>query len=161
MKTLVIYDSLYGNTKVIAQAIADAIPGAVDMIHVEAVTTPAISAADLLIVGGPTHGGGPSDVMKAMLADLDDAALAAKPVAAFDTRVTWWWLRPFGYAAPKIAKHLKKKGGKLVVDGEGFFVTGGKGPLREGEVERAAAWAGKVAALVEKTAVSAPAKVER
>jgi hypothetical protein len=99
--------------------------------------------------------------MKAMLADLDDAALAAKPVAAFDTRVTWWWLRPFGYAAPKIAKHLKKKGGKLVVDGEGFFVTGGKGPLREGEVERAAAWAGKVAALVEKTAVSAPAKVER
>jgi flavodoxin len=111
MNTLVIYDSLYGNTKVIAQGIADGIPVEVELVHVEAVTAPEISAADLLIVGGPTHGGGSSEVMKAMLATVGDAALTNKPVAAFDTRVTWWWLRPFGYAAAKIAKHLAKKRG--------------------------------------------------
>jgi hypothetical protein len=47
----------------------------------------------------------------------------------------------FGTAAPKIAKTLKEKGGTLVGQPQGFFVTGGEGPLRDGEVERAAAWA--------------------
>jgi hypothetical protein len=70
-------------------------------------------------------------------------------VAAFDTRLTWWWLRLFGFAAPKIAMTLKKKGGTLIGTPEGFFVTGGEGPLQDGEVERAAAWAREIAALVE------------
>lgn len=148
MKTLVIHDSLYGNTKIIAQAIADAIPGQVEMVHVNEAPALNLGAYDLLIVGGPTHGGGPSDPMKAMLDKLTPAALAGISVAAFDTRITWWWVRPFGYAAPKIARRLEKKGGKLVAEGEGFFVTGGEGPLKEGEVERAAAWAKGIAALV-------------
>lgn len=149
MNTIVIYDSLYGNTKVIAQAIAAGIPGEVKLIHVDTVSTNEIRAADLLIVGGPTHGGGPSDVMKAFLTTLDDTALTGKPAATFDTRLTWWWLRPFGYAAPKIAKHLEKKGGRPVGKAEGFFVTGGKGPLQAGEVERTATWAAEIVQLVE------------
>jgi flavodoxin I len=47
----------------------------------------------------------------------------------------------FGYAAGRIARNLKGKGGTLVASPEGFFVTGTKGPLREGELERAAGWA--------------------
>jgi len=47
----------------------------------------------------------------------------------------------FGYAAGRIANNLKKKGGILIASPEGFFVTGGQGPLKEGELERAAAWA--------------------
>jgi flavodoxin len=46
-----------------------------------------------------------------------------------------------GYAAKPIADKLKKKGGKLVLPPEGFFVQGSEGPLKEGEVERAAEWA--------------------
>ncbi|MEJ2736165.1 MAG: hypothetical protein P8189_21795 [Anaerolineae bacterium] len=34
MKTLVVYDSVYGNTKTIAQSIGDAIPGEVTVVHV-------------------------------------------------------------------------------------------------------------------------------
>jgi hypothetical protein len=49
-----------------------------------------------------------------------------------------------GYAASTIAKTLEKKGGKLAVPAEGFFVTGEQGPLKDGELERAAAWARKV-----------------
>jgi flavodoxin I len=45
------------------------------------------------------------------------------------------------YAAGKIADSLKKKGATLMASPEGFFVKGKEGPLKEGELERAAGWA--------------------
>jgi hypothetical protein len=51
-----------------------------------------------------------------------------------------------GYAARRIANRLKKCGGKLVVPPERFFVEGTEGPLKEGEVERAADWARRIMA---------------
>ena len=149
MKTLVIYDSLYGNTRIIAQAITDAIPGDVKMVHVNEVNASQLSIYDLLIVGAPTHGGRASEAVSSLLGQIEAAALIGVKVAAFDTRLTWWWLRLFGFAAPKIAMTLKKKGGTLIGTPEGFFVTGGEGPLQDGEVERAAAWAREITALVE------------
>ena len=59
MKTLVIYDSLYGNTKIVARSIAEAIPEKVEMSHVSEAPAFDTGAYDLLVVGGPTHGGGP------------------------------------------------------------------------------------------------------
>ena len=47
----------------------------------------------------------------------------------------------FGYATGRIARNLKGKGGTLIASPVGFFVTGSKGPLKEGELERAAGWA--------------------
>lgn len=151
MKTLVIYDSLYGNTKIVAQAIADSIPDEVEMAHVNEVPDLNLSNYDLLIIGGPTHGGGPSDTMKGMLESLDPSSVSGAQVAAFDTRITWWWVRPFGYAAPKIARRLEKMGAEILAEGEGFFVTGGEGPLKEGELDRAAAWAQEIATLAAAT----------
>jgi hypothetical protein len=46
-----------------------------------------------------------------------------------------------GYAAGRMAESLKKKGVSLVVPPEGFFVKDREGPLKEGELERAADWA--------------------
>lgn len=149
MKTLVIYDSLYGNTRITAQAITDSIPGDVNMVHASEVNASQLSIYDLLIVGAPTHGGRASEVVSRLLGRIEAAALVGVKVAAFDTRLTWWWLRLFGFAAPKIAMTLKKKGGTLIGTPEGFFVTGGEGPLQDGEVERAAAWAREITALVE------------
>jgi flavodoxin len=149
MNTLVIYDSLYGNTRIIAQAITDAIPGDVKMVHVNEVNASQLGIYDLLIVGAPTHGGRASEAVSSLLGRIEAAALIGVKVTAFDTRLTWWWLRLFGFAAPKIAMTLKKKGGTLIGTPEGFFVTGGEGPLQDGEVERAAAWAREIAALVE------------
>jgi hypothetical protein len=48
---------------------------------------------------------------------------------------------PFGYAAPRIAQSLERSGGHLLAPPAGFVVEGIKGPIREGELERAAAWA--------------------
>ena len=77
---------------------------------------------------------------------MTESLVKGKRVAAFDTRISQKWVGIFGYAAGKIARNLKKKGGNLIALPEGFFVEGTQGPLKEGELERAAGWA---SALVE------------
>ena len=141
MKALVIYDSLYGNTKTIAQAIGDALPGEVEVLHVDDVNVPSLASYGLLIAGAPTHGARPSPDMRGFLDQIQAPALEGVNVAGFDTRLTNRLILFFGTAAPKIVTALKKKGGTLVGTPEGFFVTGGEGPLKEGEIARAAAWA--------------------
>ena len=59
-------------------------------------------------------------------------------VATFDTRISAKWVGIFGYAAAKIARNLKKKGGNLILNPEPFYVNGTEGPLKDGELERAA-----------------------
>lgn len=141
MKTLVVYDSLYGNTKVIAQAIGDALPGEVEVLHVSEADASGLEAYDLLVVGAPTHGAKPSPDMQGFLDQIQAPALEGVKVAGFDTRMTNKLITMFGVAAPKIAKALQQKGGTPTGKPEGFYVTGGEGPLKDGEVERAAAWA--------------------
>ena len=48
------------------------------------------------------------------------------------------------YAAPRLAKELEKKGGKLVAEPEGFIVENKEGPLKQGEIERATKWASQL-----------------
>jgi len=141
MKILVVYDSLYGNTKAVAQAIAEAIPGEVEVVHVGEANASQVAAYQLLVVGAPTHGAKPSPKTREFLDQIQPSALEGINVAGFDTRMTNKLILLFGTAAPKIAKVLKQKGGTLVGSAEGFYVTGGEGPLKDGELERAAAWA--------------------
>jgi flavodoxin I len=144
MKTLIVYDSVYGNTEKIAQAIGDAITGDVEVLRVGEVNPSELKAFDLLIVGSPTHGGRPTPAMRDFLKQVPKLALKDTNVAAFDTRLPTRWLRIFGYAAGRIAGSLKRKGGALIASPEGFFVDGTEGPLKEGELERAAGWAKEI-----------------
>jgi flavodoxin len=148
MKTLVVYDSLYGNTKIIAQAIGDEIPGEVQVLQAGEVNVSELGAYDLLIVGAPTHGSRPSDAVRDMLEKVQTPALKGTQVAAFDTRLTVKLARVLGFAAPRIAESLTKKGATLVGAAEGFFVMSAEGPLKGGEVERAAAWAKEIVGLI-------------
>lgn len=143
MKTLVVYDSLYGNTEIIARAIGDAIPGEVPVLRVEQVNAGDLERADLLIVGSPTHGSLPSEVVQSLLERIGSPAREGARAATFDTRLTWGFLERWGgFAAPKIADALKGKGWMLTGEPGGFFVRGlKKGPLKRGEAERATAWA--------------------
>lgn len=139
MKSLVVYDSLYGNTEEIARAIGGAIGGEVKR---PAEVNPAdIESLDLLIIGSPTQGGRATQPVQAFLKNMAAPAVAGRDVAAFDTRIFQKWVGIFGYAAGRIAKDLQKAGANLMVDPEPFFVLGTKGPLKEGEEARAAAWA--------------------
>jgi flavodoxin len=141
MKALIVYDSVYGNTEKIARAIAEAITpsGEVKVLRASEASPSELASIELLIVGSPTHGGRPTPSVHNFLNKVPK--LHGINVAAFDTRITTKFVKVFGYAAGRIANNLKKKGGILIASPEGFFVTGGQGPLKEGELERAAGWA--------------------
>jgi flavodoxin I len=144
MKTLVVYDSVHGNTEQIARAIGEAVGGGAEVLRAEAVEPAELKTVDLLFVGAPTHGGRPSPAMQSFLKKVQGSALQGIDVAAFDTRLSARWVRIFGFAAGRIGSTLEKKGGALVASPEGFFVKGTEGPLKEGEVERAARWAQEI-----------------
>ena len=60
MKTLVIYDSVHGNTRKIAEAIGEAVSGEVKVQRAGEVDASRLKEFDLLFVGAPTHGGRPN-----------------------------------------------------------------------------------------------------
>ncbi len=144
MKALVIYDSFYGNTEKIARAISGAVAGEVNMLRPGEVNSSDLAALGLLLVGSPTQGGRPTKAIQDFLNKLPEPAVKGISVAAFDTRFSTKLVGIFGYAAGKIAESLKRKGGTLSLPPEPFFVKGKEGPLKEGELERAAAWAKRV-----------------
>jgi flavodoxin len=149
MKTLVIYHSAYGNTEKIAKAIGEAIGGEVQVVPVAEADASQLKGLNLLIVGSPTYGGRPTPPLLEFLGKVPHAALEGTRVAAFDTRMGIVFAKIFGYAAGKIADSLKKSGGMLAMPPEGFIVKGREGPLKEGELERAAKWAKEVAAAAQ------------
>lgn len=144
MKILVVSDSVYGNTEKIARAIGEAITGDVKVMRAGETEPAELEGVDLLIVGAPTQAGRPTPAMMDFLNKIPGSVIKGISVAAFDTRISAKWVGIFGYAAGKIASNLKKKGGNLVLNPEPFFVNGKEGPLKEGELERAAAWAQEV-----------------
>jgi len=158
MKILVVYDSCYGNTEQIAQAVAGALSsrGEVASFRVNALETGQVKGADVLIVGSPTQKFMPTPAIHNFLKAFDQNDLMGVKCAAFDTRLTVeeieatpvlpFFVRIFGYAAGTIAARLKRKGGELGSTPEGFYVMGMEGPLKEGELERAAAWANLIVA---------------
>ena len=143
MKALIVYDSVYGNTEKVATAVAEAIAQSADVKALRAgeANPSELESLDLLIVGSPTHGGRPTPAVQDFLNKVAQRSFKGIKVAAFDTRATSKFAKIFGNAAGRIAGQLTKKGGVLVGSQEGFFVTGTKGPLKEGELERAATWA--------------------
>lgn len=159
MKALVVYDSQWGNTERIARVIGGALGAEPDVLvlHVGQATAERLTAPglDLLVVGSPTQGFRPTKPITGLLEGLAGDRLRGVKVAAFDTRfkadevasrLTRFVVRKGGYAAPRVAEQLEKAGGAAVAPPEGFFVVDKEGPLREGELERAAAWGAALAA---------------
>ena len=138
VKVLVAYDSLYGNTAQVARAIGDAVAGESQVLRIGEVKLSELGSFDLVIVGAPTQGGRATEAMQAFLTRIP--AFGGAKVAVFDTRLRARWVKVFGYAAGKIAEKMKSLGATLVAEPEGFIVKGKKGPLVDGELERAAAW---------------------
>jgi len=146
---LVVYDSFFGNTETIAKAIGEALENA-QVINVSDVTEANLDDLEILFVGSPTRIFRASPSMMGFLRNLGNKSLSGVKAAVFDTRIPAdqtdsGFLRTmvkfFGYADTKIAKVLRKKGAELVINNEGFAVSGTEGPLVEGELERSQDWA--------------------
>ncbi len=141
MKTLVVYDSVYGNTQKIAEAIGGATGGDAKVVKADQIDPTRLDPVDLLVVGSPTQGGRPTRPVQDFLAGLPEAAIRGLKVASFDTRYSGRFVKVFGFAADRIAGNLTSKGGNLVLPPMAFLISSKKGPLKEGELERAASLA--------------------
>jgi flavodoxin len=149
MQAYVIYDSTYGNTEKIAQAIGNGLTGEVKVQRFGETSPAELATCNLLIVGSPVHGGRATPELDAFIKQIPANSLEGVSVAAFDTRFEAEeqgvglriLMSVIRYAAPRIAKALEKKGGILVAEPEGFIVENKEGPLKQGELERATKWA--------------------
>jgi|SRR5581483_10637892 len=149
MRAIVIYDSLYGNTAQIAQAIGGNLLGEVKVVPVGDINASELKTFDLLIIGSPVHGGRATPAIDAFIRQVPAHGLEGKSVAAFDTRFESEehglglriLMSVIRYAAERIARELVKKGGRLVAEPEGFIVENKEGPLKQEELERAGIWA--------------------
>jgi Flavodoxin len=171
MKVVVLYESMYGNTHRVADCIAEGLraTGAdVDVVHVSDCESGPMCAADLVVVGGPTH-------IRAMprastrKAAVDRAAarhqVLEPPVrqdglrewfdtivdahgtaaAAFDTRQDAARVLT-GQACLGIRNRLRARGFHMIAPPESFLVD--KQPqLLAGETDRAAEWGRTIAGL--------------
>jgi hypothetical protein len=154
MNAVVTYESMFGNTKEIACAIAEGIGGHTRVVAVGDLDEHAMSTADLLVVGAPTHAwsmprrttrkGATDQGARSVNIDLGVRerlpALGARRcgAAVFDTRID----KPrflTGSAAKSISKMLRRLG-YTVVGTESFLVADTSGPLVAGELDRAKAW---------------------
>jgi len=154
LKALIIYDSRFGNTEKVARAIGEATTplGEAKVVQVGEANPLELSSIDFLIVGSPTHAGGATRAIKEFLRKIPANALENVRVASFDTRFSAKdkgigiriMLGIFRYAAGRIATILEYKGGYLATEPEGFIVEGNEGPLKKGELERAAIWAKEI-----------------
>lgn len=155
MRITVVYDSAYGNTARVAQAIGEALrsAGEVEVRLAHDLTPEGLITADVLVVGSPTQRFRPTEPLTRLLSSIPSGGLRGVRVAAFDTRLDMkastssmlkFFVRRAGesaYAAPHLARALSEHGGTLLAPPEGFIVEGTEGPLRVGELERAAGWA--------------------
>lgn len=155
MKSLVAYDSAYGNTAKIAETISVSLEDYGQSVckQVGDIAENDLVSLDLLIVGSPTQGGKPTKPTAQFIDALSAELLSHSKVAVFDTRFEAskqktglrMLMRTIGYAATKMASKIEKRGGAIISEPTGFFVTEKEGPLKEGELERASAWAVKLA----------------
>jgi flavodoxin len=159
MNALVVYDSFFTNTEQVARAIGEGLGGGVDVkvLRVGDVAPDHLVGLGLLIVGSPTRAFRPTPAVAGFIKKIPGGGLKGVKVAAFDTGLAMddvgspilrLLVRLFGYAAKPISDRLRRKGGEVIVPPEGFFVGGTKGPLKEGELERAGAWAERILAAL-------------
>jgi len=155
MKTLIVYDSVFGNTEKMAQTIGNVFnpDNEVKVVKVSDAKLDDLIELDLLIVGSPTRKFRPIPAITRFLKKIPANGLQGIKVAAFDTRISESEIKKirilavlvniFGYAAKPILNILVKKGGDLIALPEGFYVGGTEGPLLENEFTRAADWVKK------------------
>ena len=160
MRGFVVYESLFGNTARIAQAVVDGLEEHLDVEQHSVAEGKLPEGADLLVMGGPTHAfsmsrtttrqdavkqgasANPTIGLREWLEELPEGN--DTPFAAFDTRVDMVRRLP-GSAAKAAIKVARKHGYQLLTRPESFYVQDVPGPLLDGEVQRAEVWGAQLA----------------
>ena len=172
MHAIVVYESHWGSTKAVAQAIADGIGSDARALPTDEATPAVVAEADLIVAGAPviafalprtgataqlaadTKAPRPADVSHPLLrAWLERLPAGHSRFAAFETRI--WW-SPRG-ATGTIESRFARAGYKRIAKAERFVVAGAYGPLRAGELERARSWGERLLEATPTTPMASPA----
>jgi len=166
MAGVVVYESMFGCTRAVAEAVAagmtsGGLPSVALAVDDERAGDDALRRARLLVVGAPTHMRGLSTPASRALARTRGGAggpglhewldalpdLAGRPTAVFDTRS---WSRFSGSAATRVEKLLLRRGAELVAPAQAFGVEGGEGraTISPSQLDLARAWGASLAAHV-------------
>jgi len=137
MEVLIIFDSNFGNTKKIADHIANKIGINASSKSVNDFKESDLQGIKLLIVGSPINAWKPTEKITRFLNRLKSLKLTGLKGAAFDTRVKSFLS---GNAAKKISRELENSGVNIIGSPIGFYVKGNEGPLLEGEFKKADDW---------------------
>ncbi len=171
MHALVVFESMYGNTRAVAEAIAAGLSSRMPVEIAEVGVAPTVIGDDvsLLVVGAPTHAHGmskpetrgtaagradetrgiesPTKGLREWLSELG-AAPNRVAVATFDTRIKGPALL-WGSAARSAEGQLRKAGAHVLAPAQSFFISGPRGPvydaLVDGELDRARSWGERLA----------------
>jgi menaquinone-dependent protoporphyrinogen IX oxidase len=158
VKGIVVYDTSYGNTKKIAETIAETLKESgieVDLFYVKDVKKLSGKDYDFFVLGSPTKFGTMSFAVRGFLGKVRSEEWMNKPFAAFDTENPENVERSLAEkkewsAAEKIAEKLREKKMNQTLPVLKALVLGQKGPLVEGEVERTKDYARQLAAKLKK-----------
>jgi menaquinone-dependent protoporphyrinogen IX oxidase len=140
MKGIVVYDTSYGNTKKIAETIAETLKESeieVDLFDVKNVKKLSAKDYNFLVLGSPTRFGTMSFAIRGFLGKVKSEEWMNKPFTAFDTENLENIEKKEGSAAEKIADKLKDKRMNQLLPVLKAAVEGQKGPLKKGEIQRA------------------------
>jgi len=148
VKVLVVYDTKYGNTRLVAEKIVEGISeveGVKTAISdVEEVNLEKVADYDAIWIGSPSHIGIPARSIRKFIDKLGKFDLKAKWVAVFDTNFG-------GPNFDKDVKKMEKRIGekvprlKLMISGLSIKVGGMKGPIVEGELPKCKDFGRKIA----------------
>ena len=144
MKALIVYDTKTGMTEKIALAISSGMKEVGTPVVVkkaEDVTEGDFKAADAWIVGAPTHVGSATGAAKRALKAGISSGAGGKKGTTFDTRFE----KVGKGGAQKLRKMMEEAGMQMIIEPEWFAVKGTKGPLADGEEEKAVTFGRKIA----------------
>jgi len=150
-KALVVYESKYGNTKLVAETIAEGmnqIPGVkATVVELKDVDLAAIGDFDTMLLGSPNHMGAATRGIRKFIDTVGELKLEKKQGAVFDTYLA----KDFEKAVKKMERQIAEKvhGMSLVVPGLSILVDGMKGPVSDGELPKCRDFGEKVAKKME------------
>ena len=147
VKVFVVYDTKYGNTKLVAEKIVEGmreIEGIETVISdVKEIDLEKITNSDAILIGSPNHWGGPSRTIRKFIDELGKLDLKAKWFAVFDTYLGGDFEKAVKKMEERIGEEIPSS--KLITSGLSIRVRGMKGPVIEEEYLRCEDFGKKIA----------------
>ena len=172
MKSIVVYESYWGNTASVARAIAEGLGEGAKAMSTADAKADALAGVDLIVAGSPIVAFSlPSEKTRNDMAAKPDKKAPSPPDLSHPSIRTWLVALPQagasgggaavraaafetgfklspGGSAGKILRMLEEKGYQPIAKKQRFLVKTSYGPVKEGELDRAKAWGASLANAV-------------